>query len=369
MRLTLVIASLSSGGAERVMSVLANDWAAQGHHVTLITLAPTNEDRHPLAPAIARVGLDLMSASENLRQAARSNWLRLKRLRREIRVSLPDVVISFLAETNVLTLAATRTLRVPVIVSERVDPRAHRIPAFWSGMRDLLYRRATAVVVQTSEVAGWAERRVPVEKVHTIPNPVSPPEKCSRTHCHAGSLPEWHADRRSKVFAIGRLTRQKGFDVLLQAFAQCQPQNLDWSLIILGEGEERQRLEALAVELGIESAVRLPGYVPDATRVLRDADLFVLASRYEGFPNALLEAMACGVPVISTDCPSGPREIVRHGIDGLLIPPDDVDALAIAMRQLMEAPDDRKRLASRAGEILERFSLISVMRSWDQLAS
>ena len=166
---------------------------------------------------------------------------------------------------------------------------------------------------------------------------------------------------------MGRLTRQKGFDVLLRAFARCHPQNLQWSLIILGEGEERGRLEALAVQLGIESAVRLPGYVPDASRLLRDGDLFVLSSRYEGFPNALLEAMACGLAVISTDCPSGPGEIVRHGVDGLLIPPEDVDALSIAMRQLIATPDDRKRLGSRAVEVVERFSLTSVMRSWDEL--
>ena len=367
MRLTLVIASLASGGAERVMAVLANDWAAQGHHITLITLAPASEDRQSLASTIARVGLDMMSASDNLRQAARSNFLRIKRLRREIRDSQPDAVISFLAETNVLTLAATSTLRVPVIVSERVDPRAHRIPAVWAGLRNLLYRRATAVVVQTGDVARWAERRVPVAKIHTIPNPVPPPEECPTTRHQPAGLPEWLADPRSKVFAMGRLTRQKGFDVLLRAFAQCHAQNLDWCLIILGEGEERRRLEALAVELGIESAVRLPGCVPNARRVLRDADLFVLPSRYEGFPNALLEAMAYGLPVISTDCPSGPREIVRHGIDGLLIPPDDVDALSIAMRQLIAAPDDRKRLAWRAAEVVDRFSLMSVMRSWDQL--
>ena len=166
---------------------------------------------------------------------------------------------------------------------------------------------------------------------------------------------------------MGRLTRQKGFDVLLEAFARCNPQNRDWCLIILGEGEERSRLEALALRLGIESAVKFPGYVPEATRVLRDGDLFVLPSRYQGFPNALLEAMACGLPVISTDCPSGPSAIVRHGIDGLLIPPEDVVALSTAMCQLFATPDDRKRLASRAVEVVERFSLSTVMRSWDEL--
>jgi GalNAc-alpha-(1->4)-GalNAc-alpha-(1->3)-diNAcBac-PP-undecaprenol alpha-1,4-N-acetyl-D-galactosaminyltransferase len=366
-RLTLVIASLTGGGAERVMAVLANDWAARGHHVTLITIARRDDDRQALSSAVTRVALDLLSPSRSLWQAARTNVQRLTRLRREIRRSRPDVVISFLAQTNVLTLCATRALGVPVIVSERVDPRADPIPAFWAGMRALLYGSAAAVVVQNSDVARWAERHVRVEKVHTIPNPVSAPEECSGRCGPSSSLPEWLSDPRSKVFAMGRLTEQKGFDVLLQAFARCQPETLHWSLIILGEGEERGRLEALAARLGIASAVRLPGYVRDATRVLREGDLFVLPSRYEGFPNALLEAMGCGLAVISTDCPSGPAEIVRHGIDGLLIPPGDVDALSVAMRQLIATPDDRRRLGSRAVEVVERFSLANVRRSWDEL--
>jgi GalNAc-alpha-(1->4)-GalNAc-alpha-(1->3)-diNAcBac-PP-undecaprenol alpha-1,4-N-acetyl-D-galactosaminyltransferase len=366
-RLTLVISSLTSGGAERIMAGLANDWAAHGHHVTLITLARSNDDRYSLVPAVTRVGLDMLSPSGSLWQAARSNWRRLKRLRHEILRSQPDAVVSFLSETNVLTLAATRALGLPVIVSERVDPMAHRISTLWASLRDLLYRRASAVVVQTHEVARWAERRVPVKSVHIIPNPVPPPNEPPESRGEAVGVPEWLADPRHKVFAVGRLTRQKGFDLLMEAFAHCHRQYSDWTLVILGEGEERRRLEELAVQLGIESAVRLPGYVPDVPRVLRQADIFVLSSRYEGFPNALLEAMACGIPVISTDCPSGPRDIVRHGLDGLLIPPDDVPALSAAMRQLIAAPEERRRLGSRAAEVTERFSVAGVRRRWNDL--
>jgi glycosyltransferase involved in cell wall biosynthesis len=264
-------------------------------------------------------------------------------------------------QTNVLTLCASVGRRTPVIVSERVDPRAHPIPAVWRALRPLAYRTATAVVVQTNDVAVWAQRFVPTDRVRTIPNPVPPPDAARPPAV------DWLSDPRPKVFAMGRLTKQKGFDILLRAFAACRAAELDWCLVVLGEGEEREPLEELAADLGLQSSVRFPGYVPRASSVLQSADLFVLSSRYEGFPNALLEAMSCGVAVISSDCRSGPAAIVRDGVDGLLVPAEDVAALTTAMRTLMERPDVRQRLARRAVDVLERFSIPTVMQSWDAL--
>lgn len=360
MRITLVIASLQAGGAERVLSVLASHWAGEGRQVTLITLASVDEDFYPLHPDVVRRGLGFMGISPHLVAAIRNNVLRLKRLRKEINASQPDVVMSFVDKTNVLTLAATIGLNIPVIASEHIDPRQHAIGAIWAGLRALLYPRAAAVVVLTEGVRGWAEGIVRPNAVHVIPNPVP---TSSAAYKYGAEL------RRSgpTITAMGRLSPQKGFDLLLRAFTLCAKHHPEWSLIILGEGEERGRLENLVRDLGIQSRVALPGCVSDPAKVLRGADLFVLASRYEGFPMALVEAMACELAVISTDCPSGPREIIRNGVDGMLVPPNDIDALAAAMTHLMAHREERHRLGMRAGEIVERFSIEKIIPLWDEL--
>ena len=367
MRVTLVISSMASGGAERVMAVIANHWSTHGAHVTLITLAATAEDRQRLASDIRRVALDLTRRSHGLLEAFGNNGRRVRRLRREIRASEPDIVISFLPATNVLTLLATRNLRIPVIVAERIDPREEPIAPVWALLRRLLYPFACAVVVQTTDVSRWALRFIAHDRIHVIPNPVAPIDWGRMQTPECRDAPGWLAGPGHKVFAVGRLTKQKGFDLLLPAFARCRATFPEWSLVILGEGEERARLEHLASELGIASAVTLPGHVPDAAALLRHGDLFVLSSRYEGFPNALLEAMACGLPVISTDCPSGPRQIIRDGVDGVLVPRDSVDALSTAMLRLMGAPGARKQLGARAVDVAERFSVSRVTRQWNEL--
>jgi glycosyltransferase involved in cell wall biosynthesis len=358
MRLTLIISRMAIGGAERVITVMANYWATHRHDVTLITIGSHEDDDYAVPSRVTRIGLNLQVSSKNLVEAAGHNTMRLKRLRSEIRASRPDVVISFVDVTNVLTLLASIGLRVPVIVSERSTPSRHDIGLAWNGLRYLLYRRAQALVMQSQDLRAWACRFVGDRAVYVIPNPVERPLAVS-------NLSVAPRDTRRCVVAMGHLTRVKGYDLLLRAFAKCATKHSEWSLLILGEGEERGPLETLVGELGLKDRVSLPGCVRDPAQILQRVDLFVMSSYYEGSSNALLEAMACGLAVIATDCASSVREVICHGVNGVVVPSNNENALAAAMDRLMEDQGERERLGALAVGVTERFSVESVMGMWD----
>ena len=362
MRLALVISSLTPGGAEKVMAMLANYWASQNNDVTLFTLSnEAGTVAEPLSDKILCRPLGLLRPARTRWHGVASNLRRAHVLRRVLKHTNPDVVVSFIERTNVLVLLATIGLHFPVVVSERVDPKEYRIPFYWRILRILLYRRAASLVVQSpnilSSLNAWLRPRARV-----IPNPVLRPAWQS-----GGVGRKWKQDSsRQQIVALGRLTRQKGFDLLIRAFADVAERFPDWDLVIWGEGEKRVELETLRDQLDLNDRVALPGWTTQPAEKLVGAELFVLASRFEGFPNALCEAMACGLPVIATDCPSGPSDIVRHEVDGLLVRNEDSDALARAMERLMADRRLRKELGRRAEEIVKRFSMEKVMEIWEE---
>ena len=359
MRITLIIPTLKRGGAERIMSVLANLWAEQGRAVTLLTFDQGDTPAYRLSPAIDHRRLGLMADSNNPAVGFFRNLWRVRRLRRAIRESRPDVVLSFMDIPNVLTILATRGLRVRVVISERVDPSLYDIGRAWSALRRLTYGRADAVVCQTEPALRWVQQKIDIKGL-VIPNPVIAPSELQPVERGVRGQP-------LTVVAMGRLVPQKGFDLLLQAFASVANRHPEWSLQIIGTGPLRAQLEHQAAELQIAGRVHLAGEVADPFPLLRAADLFVLSSRFEGFANALCEAMAVGLPVISFDCPSSPAEIIQHGENGMLVPAQDVPALAAAMDRLMGDAAARQRLASRAPEVLSRYSPERILGLWDEL--
>lgn len=360
-RITLVISSLSCGGAERVMSMMANYWASEAR-VTVITLDSDKADFFRLSDEVNREALGLAEPMSSFVSAIRKHCQRLISLRRAVRRSSPDVVISFLDITNVTTLISTAGLGVPVIVSERSDPRRHHIGWLWRVMRRYLYRHAAAVVVQTVSVRTWAQCFVRSDRIIVIPNPVQTSGFDVIVDETAWTAPSGF------VVAVGRLRHEKGFDLLLQAYSRIR-HKIGRHLVILGDGPERESLERMALDLGVADSVHMPGSMVNPEAIMRKAGMFVLSSRYEGFPNALVEAMSCGLPVVSVDCDSGPREIITNNVDGVLVPFGDVDALAKAMEDVLA--DDRKRasLGASAARIKERFSLPRVMERWEELIS
>ena len=339
-----------------MLSLLANHWAARGEDVSVITIDSGATDCYALDPRVGRIALGLRADSAGPVAAVINNWRRLRALRSALAATRATTVLSFGEYTNVQVLFATRFKRLRCVVSERTDPALHPIAPIWHFLRRVAYPFADALVVQTPGLLSWARQVVGRRRAHVIANPVH----------GVRSRPATRTEKEPTVIAAGRLVPVKGFDLLLRAFAHAVETAPAWRLVILGEGPERERLAELARSLRIEDRVSLPGWIADPTSALERASIFVLPSRYEGFPNALVEAMACALPVVATAC-LGPAHIITHGHDGLLVPVDSVSELTAAIRELVQDEARRARLGANAAAVCTRYKLESIVQQWDSL--
>jgi glycosyltransferase involved in cell wall biosynthesis len=349
----LITGSLQGGGAERQITQMANYWSGKGSSVTLATWSgPEVRDFYPLDGRVRRVHLNVAPAGRTPLQTMRFNFQRVARLRSLLLRSRPDAVLSFIAVSNVLTILAALRLPLRVVVSERCHPgRDTSVPMMWRMLRKLSYRCPDVVVVQTRDAAQWLQRQCG-RPAAIIPNAIR-------------ALPEPAQSREPLIVSIGRLTRQKGFDLLLRAFAGIAGEFAQWRVAIIGEGAECANLQRLAQSLGLEGRVAFVGQVPDIESWLARAGLVVQPSRFEGFPNVILESMGMGAAVVSADCEAGPAELIEDGVNGRLVPVEDVAALAAAMADLMAREDVRLRLGQQALKVRERFRLDDIMARWE----
>lgn len=345
------------GGAERVLSLVANGLAERGHDVSVSTLCGADKPLHyPIHPDIRLLPLGIEAASHSQPARVLNNGKRIRVLRAAIRKIAPEVVVSFMDTTNVLTILACAGLSIPVAVAEHIDPAQHDIGRIWNLLRHYTYPHASRVLLLTSGIDQYFP--APIRKRCTVmPNPVV--VDCS------GECPLPLEGRC--IVGLGRLSPQKGFDILLQAFAQVAPKHPDSYLWILGEGPERAALEALRDTLGLRDRAHLPGSVPDPGPVLKRAHAFALSSRYEGFPLALCEALACGVATVSTVFSPGAMDILQDGENALVIPVEDTSALAEALDRLLADEKLCDGLSVHAPKILERFGLDKVIDLWEAL--
>ncbi|HAY80877.1 MAG TPA: glycosyltransferase family 4 protein [Planctomycetaceae bacterium] len=358
-RLAVVIHSLNGGGAERNAAEMANWWSSHGTQVTLITLDGAAQDRYRLHPQVDRVALDLMSESQSRWQGLRENLRRSRQLRQAIEDASVDAVISLTDKMNVLTLFACRGLEVPIVISEQTNPGTHEIGRLWNWLRRRLYPRAHAVVTLTETARVFCSAFVPQEKLHVIGNCVwSPAELAPESTI---------LDRPQQILAVGRLAEEKGYDMLLHAFDMIADQHPDWQLAIAGDGPLRAELETWIQRSGHPERIQLLGWVDNIAEQYRNAQILTLSSRYEGFPSVVLEAMSYALPVVSFDCETGPAEIIRHDVDGLLIPPNDVAAFAAALQSLLADRAQRLRLSTAAVSVNERFGVENHFSAWDKV--
>ena len=334
---------------------MANHYAARGHRVSVITWDDgTLPPVYSLSPAVTHIPLMLTQPSRSLTEAIRHNARRLVHLRRAVRASAPERIISFMEHTNVMTVLAALGLGIPVTVMERSDPRVWPPEAIWRALRLAIYPLADRIVVQTEEAKtyfpAWLQRRI-----QCLPNPIAPSLQ-SRDQA---------ASPRA-VVAVGRFAPVKRFDLAMHAMARLRDRFPDARLTLVGDGPLRPAHERLCEILRLGEVVRFVGDVKDVGSSLAQATIFLLPSDFEGFPNALGEAMAAGLAVIAT-ATAGAKAMIRDGVDGILTPVGDVDALTAALERLFSDRELRERLSQRAPEVVARFAPMEIARQWDTL--
>lgn len=361
MNLLILINSLQMGGAERMACFLAGEWAQEGHAVTLLTLDGPHEPYFPLDARVALRHLGVSGPSRNGWEVAMNFRRRIAGVRRSIKDRNCDVAIGFGGACLALTSLATIGMKAKSIAYEQTDPlfTEREMGSVKRSIHRMSMRLADAIVVQSNaarDVLPPVSRR----SARIIPNPVKP------ASTHASPESPGH-DGFYQVVALGRLNIVKGFDVLLQAWAQIQSELPRWRLVIHGEGEERPHLERIINALDLKDRAQLPGSTDQAEQRLAEANLFVMSSRTEGFPNSLCEAMAVGLPVVSTDCRCGPSDIVTPGRDGILVPVDDVNALGGAILEMARDPQRLAVMGAAASGLVQRFDKKEVLLLWATL--
>lgn len=408
--LVIVCPHLGDGGVQRVVSMLANAWNRKGRHIVIITLyrespcyAVDREIRvislldHLHAPfllkalEVLRLGLAAilgrLAAWLGVRHKKRDPlrgiealferlprdhrltalWklylpalLRVRTLRAIVADLQPRVVLGLCGSTNVMTALACEPLPHRVIISERNDPARQRLEAPWHAFRETFYGRADLVTANTVGALEHMRAYVDSEKLHFIPNAVAPP-----------ASPLEHRDKRkcneTSLLTVGRLHPQKAQDVLLRAVSMLEKTMDPWRLGVVGQGTLEGELRELADRLGIADRVEWHGQVADPFGYYAASQIFVLPSLHEGTPNALLEAMSCGMAVIVTDASPGPLELVEHQKTGLVVPANDPAMLARAIERLASDPPLREALGGAARDRVAPYDLSKTLGAWESL--
>jgi GalNAc-alpha-(1->4)-GalNAc-alpha-(1->3)-diNAcBac-PP-undecaprenol alpha-1,4-N-acetyl-D-galactosaminyltransferase len=342
---------------------MANHWIRRGNEVTMLTYGDEPDDPYPLVPDVRWLHIPIKASTRTGRVAAMPG--RVRALHRALHDLRPDAVISRLPRCNLLTLLGAIGLDAPVITCEGIHFPGAPPPPHARYIRRLVYgRRLDAFVVQSEDTRRAAEKLVHGSRVYVVPNFLNTSVSLDGS-VESSAWKTIENPPRYRLVSTGRLTYQKGIDVLLRAFAELTPAYPEWGLLVMGEGVQRVEYETMTRDLGLGGRVWFPGWIADPGPTLADSTVFALATRLEGFPSALLEAMAAGLPVVSTDAPTGPRDVITDGVDGLLVASEDVAAMAAALQRLMDDHELRARLGSAARAVRDRYSIERVMPMWD----
>lgn len=342
MKIAFCYGNLQRGGAQRVICCLANDFARRGDQVSILTLND-GETEYELDPEVKVTGLGVSGDSANKWESMRRFLNTERKLSRWMAEEKPDAVLAFSSKLTMQLLLARAHSGPVLICSERANP-AFRAESAATRMERRLLKKADGFIFQTERVKTLFPERL--KKIGAV----------IHNGLFSEDIPEEvtaFADRDHKaICAVGRLDNdQKAYDVMFKAFALFHESHPEHVLNIFGRGVDEPALRQLIAQLGLEDRIILHGNRPHVIHEIRDMGMFVMTSRYEGMPNALIEAMACGLPCVCTDCDFGPAELIRDGVSGLLVPVDDVAAIAAAMERIADDPARAEKLSRGALEI------------------
>lgn len=351
MKITIFISALSGGGAERVACNLANFLSNREINVEILTMGQA-APAEPLSEGITEVPL--------LRDAERGIFIldffkRILRLRRYIKREKVDAYVVFLPRLTRLMASFSHLTKAKIIMSERADPKVYS-QRTQKALKKVCGKFHGAIF-QTEEAKSWYEPYLKETESKIIPNAINP----------VFIRPKYEGEREKTIVGVGRLNEQKNFELLIRAFARITDKFSEHKLVIYGKGELLESLKALSRELGISERVEFPGFATNMPEVLEKSGMFVLSSDYEGMPNALIEAMALGLPCVSTDCGGGgARFLIKDGENGLLVPQKDEAAMANAMEQILSDEDFAKNIGENARKLQETLAPDKIYGEWEK---
>lgn len=360
MKIVFHINSLGRGGAERVVSILSQYFAENNHEVIVTTLWE-EEEEYDLFPKVERRDVGLSEQEEQVGRVTKI-ILRHKKLRNCIKEIAPDVVIAFCVKANYRSVISMLGMSIPLIVSVRNDPKIDYVGTGSRLMNWLMERKVAACVFQTEEAKTFFSEKLQ-KKSQVIYNPIQPQY-----------LEELPVENRSRsIVTVGRLAKQKNQLLLIKAMKEVHGHHPDYDLKIYGGDTQdgtREILVSYIKEEKMETYVTLMGMKEDIKKEIKEAAMFVLPSDYEGMPNALIEAMAMGIPCIATDCPcGGPATLIEQGVSGILVPLGNQTLLSKSMIQLIENQEMADQIAENGMMIINRVNPTRVCKTWDRLVN
>ena len=343
MKIAFLFGGMSRGGAERVIAHLSNSFVQMGDEVAIITM-DNLESGYVLDERVRHIRLDLAEKSGNMLQSLAHVFKRSKALRQVVNENGFDAVVSFQPWFALMLLFAQPFGRkYRIIASERANPRIKTRSPLKRLLIRALINRVDGFIFQTKAVSECYSRKLR-EKGVVIPNGV-----------FKNALPKeivpFEKRQMQRIVMVGRLSAQKAYDVAIDAFARVKKICPEKELHIYGDGPLKDEIQKQCESCGVQDSVFFHGSVENVLTEIQGAGMFVLASRFEGMPNALMEAMACGLPCVATDCEFGPSELITHGKNGFLVPVEDGEKLAMAILQLSKDQEKARTMALKAADI------------------